>query len=64
MYDIICVNKNDSIEFFGMNYITTLEILEDFYHSYILDVVNLENNNKYKIINKQSIKDFIKKEGK
>ena len=64
MYDITCNNKNDSITFFNMNFHNTMEIIEDFMNSYILDIVNTKTKKKYKIINKQSLKDFIKVEGK
>ena len=63
MYNITCNNRNDSITFFNMNFNNTMEIIEDFMNSYILDIVNIKTEKKYKIINKQSLKDFIKVEG-
>lgn len=64
MYDITCNNKNDSIDFFNMNYHRTMEIIEDFKNSYVLDIINIKTKKRYKIINKQSIKDFMKVESK
>ena len=64
MYNITCNNRNDSINFFNMNYNHTLEIIEDFRNSYVLDIINIKTKKTYKIINKQSLKDFIKVEGK
>lgn len=64
MYDITCNRKNDSITFVNMSYVNTLEIVEDFRNSYILDIINIKTKKTYKIINKQSLKDFIKVEGK
>ena len=64
MYDITCNRKNDSITFVNMSYVNTLEIIEDFMNSYILDIVNTKTKKTYKIINKQSLKDFIKVESK
>lgn len=64
MYNITCNNRNDSINFFNMNYNHTLEIIEDFRNSYILDIINIKTNKTYKIINKQSVKDFMKVESK
>ena len=64
MYDITCNKRDDSITFFNMSFHNTMEIIEDFMNSYILDIVNTKTKKKYKIINKQSLKDFIKVEGK
>ena len=64
MYDISCKSRNDSIDFFNMNFHHTLEIIEDFRNSYVLDIINTKTKKRYKIINKQSLKDFIKVEGK
>ena len=64
MYDITCNRKNDSITFVNMTYVNTLEIIEDFMNSYVLDIVNTKTKKTYKIINKQSLKDFIKVESK
>lgn len=64
IYDITCNRKNDSVSFFNMSYNNALEIIEDYRNSYILDIVNNYTNKKYKIINKQSLKDFINVESK
>lgn len=64
MYDITCNRKNDSITFVNMTYVNTLEIIEDFMNSYVLDIVNTKTKKTYKIINKQSVKDFMKVESK
>lgn len=64
MYDIKCNRKDDSFNFFNMNYNSAMEIIEDFMNSYILDIVNTKTKKTYKIINKQSVKDFIKVESK
>lgn len=64
MYDITCNRKNDSITFVNMTYVNTLEIIEDFMNSYVLDIVNTKTKKTYKIINKQSLKDFMKVESK
>ena len=64
MYDITCNRKNDSITFVNMTYVNTLEIIEDFMNSYVLDIVNTNTKKTYKIINKQSLKDFMKVESK
>lgn len=64
MYNIKCNRKDDSINFFNMNYNSTMEIIEDFINSYVLDIVNTKTKKTYKIINKQSLKDFIKVESK
>ena len=64
MYDITCNKRDDSITFVNMSYVNTLEIVEDFMNSYVLDIINIKTKKTYKIINKQSLKDFIKVEGK
>ena len=64
MYDIACNRKNDSITFVNMTYVNTLEIIEDFMNSYVLDIVNTKTKKTYKIINTQSLKDFMKVESK
>ena len=64
MYDIKCNRKDDSFNFFNMNYNSTMEIIEDFMNSYVLDIINIKTKKTYKIINKLSLKDFIKVESK
>ena len=64
MYDIKCNRKDDSFNFFNMNYNSSIEIIEDFMNSYVLDIVNTNTKKTYKIINKQSLKDFMKVESK
>lgn len=64
MYDVICNKRDDSITFFNMTFHNTMEIIEDFMDSYVLDIINTKTKKRYKIINKQSLKDFIKVEGK
>ena len=64
MYDITCKLRDDSINFFNMHYNRVLEIIEDFRYGYILEIINTKTRDKYIIINKQSVKDFMKKESK